>query len=294
MSDPNDSNSAARGEKPGKTRTLWHPLLERLLTFSLSPAYTVQGEVLVGKMPLRVDILLVRRLGAEIPDVKRGEVAALLPLLSRFTLIEFKAPTDTLERGDFAQLLGCAFLWHSQQSELVPREDVSLVVVAPRITGPFRDELRALGCETADHAPGVYRVSGLPFTVWLVETDVMTASSAPVLSLVSRIFLREHASIIDELTEMGYSKMAYYAVQLIHQLQTHREEFAVPTEVSDEFGKLDANLVAEFWASMPPDLRDKIPPQERLRGLTLEQRLAGLSDDEKAQLAELAKRSREN
>jgi hypothetical protein len=84
MSTRNEPDSPAGGETPRKTRTLWHPLLERLLTFSLSSAYTVQGEVLVGKMPLRVDILLIRRLGTELPDAKRREVAALLPLLGRF------------------------------------------------------------------------------------------------------------------------------------------------------------------------------------------------------------------
>jgi hypothetical protein len=50
----------------------------------------------------------------------------LVPLLNRFTLIEFKGPTDTLEPGDMAQLVGCAFLWHSQQAERVPQADISL------------------------------------------------------------------------------------------------------------------------------------------------------------------------
>jgi len=42
----------------------------------------------------------------------------LVQLLNRFTLIEFKGPTDTLEPGDLAQLVGCAFLWHSRQAEV--------------------------------------------------------------------------------------------------------------------------------------------------------------------------------
>ena len=66
------------------------------------------------------------------------------------------------------------------------------------------------------------------------------------------------------------------------------------TGISDEFAKLDEKLMAEMWAFMPPELRDKIPPQERMRGLTLEERLAGLSDEDKARLAELAKRGRSN
>ncbi len=100
MSDAPQTDASDRGERPGKTRTLWHPLLARLLDYALSSAYAVQTEVLVGKMPLRVDILLVRREKGELSEAKRREVSALLPLLNRFTLIEFKGPTDALEPGD--------------------------------------------------------------------------------------------------------------------------------------------------------------------------------------------------
>ena len=50
-----------RIEQPGKLRTWWHPLLTRLMDHLLSSAYTVQEEVSVGKLPLRVDMLLIRR-----------------------------------------------------------------------------------------------------------------------------------------------------------------------------------------------------------------------------------------
>ena len=84
------------------------------------------------------------------------------------------------------------------------------------------------------------------------------------------------------------------------------------TGVSDEFAKLDEELMMELWESMPQDLLDKVPfdlrmrgvppeervrglpPEERVRGLSLEERLAGLSDEEKASLAELAKRIQGN
>jgi hypothetical protein len=68
----------------------------------------------VGKMPLRVDILLVRRATGQLSDTAPRDLSVLLPLLNRFTLMEFKGPTDQLQAGDLAQLLGCSFLWHSQ------------------------------------------------------------------------------------------------------------------------------------------------------------------------------------
>jgi hypothetical protein len=61
-------------------------------------------EVLVGKLPLRLDILLIRREAGELSAARRQDVDILLPLLNRFTLIQFKGPTDALQRGDLTQL----------------------------------------------------------------------------------------------------------------------------------------------------------------------------------------------
>jgi hypothetical protein len=67
----------------------WHPLLARLLDFELATAYAVRDEVLVGKLPLRVDILLIRRQAGTLSEASRRDLSVLVPLLNRFTLIEF-------------------------------------------------------------------------------------------------------------------------------------------------------------------------------------------------------------
>lgn len=75
----------------GKTRTWWHPLLARLLDYVLATGYSVFEEVLVGKLPLRVDILLIRRLGGQLSEAAQRDLSALVPLLKRFPLIESAA-----------------------------------------------------------------------------------------------------------------------------------------------------------------------------------------------------------
>ncbi len=109
MTESQQPDNPDGSERPGKTRTMWHPLFVQMLTHALSDAFTVVGEVHVGKMPLQVDILLIRRESGQLSEAGRREIAALVPLLNRFTLMEFKGPTDSLERGDFAHLIGCAF-----------------------------------------------------------------------------------------------------------------------------------------------------------------------------------------
>ena len=193
MSEASQSDPSKGSNEPGKTRTWWHPLFARMLDFVLASAFEVEEEVSVGKLPLRVDILLIRREVGRVTEAARRELSALLPLLNRFTLIEFKAPTDSVEHGDFAQLVGCSFLWYSQQAEPIPHEDVSLVVLSPVVNGPLRDELLALGLDTSQQEPGIHRVTGLPFAAWLVETDVMAERPASTFAREPRVLEKSRA-----------------------------------------------------------------------------------------------------
>ena len=85
MNGPQTPEASERIDRPGKTRTWWHPLLARLLDHFLATAYAVRDEVLVGKLPLRVDILLIRRETGELPEASRRDLSVLVPLLNRFT-----------------------------------------------------------------------------------------------------------------------------------------------------------------------------------------------------------------
>jgi len=313
MSDVPQADSSDRGDRPGKIRTIWHPLLVRLLTVTLGSAFKVEQEISVGKMPLRVDILLIRREGGELSAADARDLAELLPLLNRFTLVEFKAPTDALERGDFAQLLGCAYLWHGQQSEPVTREEISLLVVAPNVNAPLRDDLRLLGCEIREHEAGIFRVSGQPLAIWLVETDVMAERVRPILSLVSRAFLNDRESIIERLAELGEAALArcHYVVQQVQQFRKE-EDMAMQETLTKTLKEFDEELVDRIVQGLPAERRLRglppeevlrvvppeerlrgLPPEERLRGLSPEQRLAGLSEQEAARMRELLERKKE-
>jgi hypothetical protein len=303
MNDEPNPEFTQYGAAPGKIRTMWHPLLVRMLTYALDSAFKVEEEVSVGKMPLRVDILLIRREGGQLSEAGASFVVELLPLLNRFTLIEFKSPTDALEPGDFAQLVGCSFLWHSQRSERISREDVSLIVVAPAVNAPFREELQVLGYELFQHEPGIFRVTGLPFSTWVVETDAMAQRGQPILSLVSREFLNDFESIISRLAAKGKEALInyHYMVQQINQLRSV-EDVVMQQAVTDTLAKVDESLVDRFIEELSAEQRLKgLPPEERLRGLLPDDILRALpkefveslSDDALACLREAVKRQQE-
>jgi len=283
------------GDQPGKTRTWWHPLLARLLDHVLATAYSVFEEVLVGKMPLRVDILLIRREEGQLSEAGRRDLASLLSLLNRFTLIEFKGPTDALEPGDLAQLVGCSFLWHSQQGEGISRRDVSLIVVAPCINEALRSDLRLLECDASEHERGIFRIMGLPFATWLVETDVMADLGQPILSLVSRVFLDEHKRIIQELKKSGHAHLLCYALQQIQQFRRFGEDFAMQHKDSEYLGELEDELKIAVLEAIPAEERlEGLSAEERLEGLSAEEVVGGLSEKELARLRELLERKQGN
>jgi hypothetical protein len=281
ISESQQSESVPIEDTPGKARTWWHPLLVRLLDYALKSAYKVEEEVSVGKLPLHVDILLLRREGGQLSEPRSRDLSILLPLLRRFTLIEFKSPTDTVQRGDLSKLIGCAFLWHSQQSPLVSHQDVALMVLAPSMTGPFREELDALGFQISDGEPGVYRITGATFSAWFVETDVMAERGQPILSLVSRVFLNDRRSIIEKLALGGEGALANYRymVQQIKQFRSE-EDVAMQQAISENLTQFEDDLVNKMLEELPAERRLRgVAAEDRVRGLSSEQILAALGDE---------------
>ncbi len=131
--------------QPGKIRTWWHLLLASLLRWQLGNAYHVEEEVPVGQKPLQIDILLLRKEQGELPARARQVLAGLVGYLGEITLLEFKSPSDTLRAGDFQTFLSYALLYRAQNDALLAPDRLHLLVLAPRLTKPYREELRVLG-----------------------------------------------------------------------------------------------------------------------------------------------------
>src|SRR5947209_5544800 len=102
---------APESPPPPRLRTWWHPLLVQQLRLLASPVYEVRDEVNVGRLPLRIDILVLRQREGSLPPHQQQALAGLLEHWNQHTLIEFKGPTDQLEAGDFRTLLAYAHLY---------------------------------------------------------------------------------------------------------------------------------------------------------------------------------------
>jgi hypothetical protein len=267
---------------PGKARTWWHPLLVRLLEHSLSPGFEVRDEVSVGTLPLRADIVLIRREQSDLLEAARSQIPALLRRLNRWTLIEFKSPVDSLQRGDLDRLLGVAHLFCGQQPDPPDSEEMSLVILAPSVTDAFEADVRIRGMTQFREEEGVLRIDGGLFPLWLLESDHLWGPEEPVMAVVSRVFLQQGKSIMDVVRGLGSDPILLYAIQQIEQFKRLGGDFMVQHTHTPEMDQEYAALKEAFVRSLSLE--------ERLADLSLEERLAGLSAEQRRQLLEFLQR----
>ena len=205
-------------------------------------------------MPLQVDVLLVRRESGNLSPWAQRYLPELLPRLRRRTLIEFKGPTDALEAGDWEVLLAYAALYIHQEPAPLTSEDVSLVFLAPSMTRSFRDRLAGfrLSLEPEPGEPGVHRIVGGTFDTWIIETDEMARLRRPILTLFSRIFLRDRRRIIDEWASGGGKSVLYYVIQQIQQFRQFGEEWIMQFPDVDQLDEFEAELRRSVLLACPP------------------------------------------
>jgi hypothetical protein len=283
-------------EAPGPLRTWWHPMLVAALRWALGDAYEVRDEVSVGRIPPQLDVLILRRMG-KLPEIARRELAPLLPLLSDFTLIQFKGPTDALGLGDLDQFLGCVHLFRGQQHPPVERGRMSMVILAPSLTRALRADAERLGLVLQEREAGIWQIANSLFPLWMLETDQLASSTQSLLAFFSREFLEHPRDIIEHWRVTGHANFVAFIVQQIQQFRRQREDFAmqhIDTHLMDAAWEDIERLVLSIATpqkrleGIPAEVRlEGLSPEERLEGLSPEVRLEGLSDEELQRLQEL-------
>ena len=76
----------------------------------------------------------------DLPKLPEPDSRGNYPDALRSGVMQFKGPTDALQRGDLRKS-SVVRLWHSQQAEPIPQRDISLIVLAPTVNETVRDEL---------------------------------------------------------------------------------------------------------------------------------------------------------
>ncbi len=147
------------------------------------------------------------------------------------------------------------------------------LVIAPRLTRPYQQELQTLGVTLLQQEPGIWRLEGglIVHPSWVLETEVLAGLEHPLLTLFSPQFLNQARQTYAQLRHGGYNQLVVYVAQQIQQFRQQGEEFAM-----QHLGTED-ELVKELRS-----IYEGMSPEERREvfTLTLEERLAGLSAKE--------------
>ena len=209
----------------------------------------------------------------ELPASARQVLAGLVEYLGEYTLIEFKSPSDTLRAGDFQTFLAYALLYRAQNHPLLAPSRLHLVVIAPRLTQPYRDELRTLGVTAEQQEPGIWRLHGaMAHPTWVLETEELAGLNHPLLTLVSPTFLENGVATYEMLHQGGYTDVVVYLAQQITQFHLRGTEFAMQhLGTEDEMQQALRDIVAT------------LPPEVRLAGLSIEERIEGVSPEQMQQ-----------
>jgi len=266
--------AARESSAPGKTRTWWHPLLVQVLAFELSGSCDVRGEVSVGKMPLRLDVLISRR-RKRLPTRAARDMPVLATLLNRVTLIQYKGPTDVLERGDLPQFEGVALLWFGQHVNPPPADEVTLLLIAPHLTDAMRKDCERLGYVVQQRRTGVHEVRAGAFATFVLEADQLSAED-PVLALFSTATLDPRQALIEKLEVSGHGNLLFFLLQQVQQLRQLGDVMKTQFKDLKEMDRFEAELLA----SIPVEKRLRgVPIEERLRGIDTEELVRALMDD---------------
>jgi hypothetical protein len=243
--------------EPPEAVTAWHPMLVALLELYLPSGWLLVPELLLSRLPQRVDIVILELVGAERGTARR--LHSIFDHLRPHTLIEHKGPTDDLAGEDVQVLLGYA-MQYMRLKKLKDASDVCLMVIADHIPPGFVDQVTRYDGRFARVGRGLWQGEVAGFALHGVETrDAAHAgSSERLLYAFSRAFLvdpRGGPPLDDE----GRHVYTLLRAQ-VEQFRKARGPEAMKYE----------EMMQKSLAELMEPVLENMSVEERLRGLTPE------------------------
>jgi hypothetical protein len=173
---------------PPESLTAWHPMLVALLEAFLPSGWQLIPELLLSRLPQRVDIVILELVGSA-PGVAH-KLLSVFNFLRPHTLIEFKGPTDDLAAEDALVLLAYA-AQYMRLKKLKDPDELCLMVIADRITPGFVEQVERLQGSFRQISKGLWQGELAGAFLHGVETGPasQTSPTERLLYAFSRAFL---------------------------------------------------------------------------------------------------------
>lgn len=289
MANPTDTSGSSPPEVPF---TAWHAfLVELILFFTDLRRVDVRDFVKLGSLPLEADvILLLKQREAPAQGLMGPALAFLEPLLRDLTVIEYKSPTDVLDRVgvDTARTYGLLAKRKFLDRGIRRDGQVSIVLLYSHAQRGLFEELAADRLPFEPQAEGIRCHDG---SMGIYAVNLVTLLQQQPHSVLNLVSARHHKYS----QEPGLDPAALALVEQIRYLINRRAKvhgmsaedlqgFQDIAQDADEIRRrfMQNSTVEERLAGLSPeDLLKRLSPEERLRGLGLEERLRGLGPEER-------------
>jgi hypothetical protein len=251
--------------------TAWHPMLVALLEMYLPNGWTLVPELLLSRLPQRVDIVVLELVGAAKGAPRK--LHSIFDYLRPHTLIEHKGPTDDLAGEDALVLLSYG-TQYMRLKKLKDPAEVCLMVISDRITASFVEQVERLQGRFERTEKGIWRGELAGATLHGVETRDAAGrgQTEQLLYAFSKVFLTNPRGVLP----LDEEARKVYAL-----LQNQVEQFRKlrgPSAMKDY--ELAQMSLDELLQPLVEKRLQEIPIEQRLAGVTPEQRLAGVTAEQ--------------
>ena len=168
-----------RSEAPGTENNQllhWHPAFYAGMQIELqdeADKLTFEEEYLLGKEPLRMDMLLIKKNTKDKIKKNIGQI------FRKYNIIEYKSPTDYLSVDDFCKVHAYAMFYKATNGKenQIPIEELTLTFVCNRYPKSLMKHLKRRWYTTPKRTEtGIYHLSGpkLIMPVQIIVTKELT------------------------------------------------------------------------------------------------------------------------
>lgn len=190
--------------------------------------------------------------------------------------MEYKGPSESLRAGELHHLVGGAWLALGTELAYIRHSDVGLHVVAPTLSGAFREDAARAGASPRQQKPGVHVITGIAFPCVAFEARVI-AGDNPALALLDPSLLgdpRRMDALIDD------QDLLCYVYDIIRGLDPALEA-TMAQQDARALAELRKRVLAQALKDSTAEQKLKgLSPEERLKGLPVEERLKGLPPED--------------
>lgn len=228
---------------PEEKNTQWHPAFTGAIHMEFlenKADLDYQSEVILNTMPLRVDMILIKKK----PDIiLKNEIGRIF---KRYNLLEYKSPKDSLNYNTFLKGIAYAYLYKSYEDYVdeILLSDVTLTFIREQPPRKLFKKLDELHLVVEEVAKGIYYISGYnEISIQIIVTRELDKNQHIwINSLTSRISKQHIKKIIStttnltELDDRNYASSVWEVVtvenrDLINQLRGNDEMFGALAEI---------------------------------------------------------------